>query len=109
MNCGFPFRKTTIAVVASHGQEIVILKVSDQPFWESLRIILERSDLTPGGLGGEAPQDSGGGAGGGGEATPLSLDSSLVNTVNRSYSILVLVCKEKEYIGIGLSPRIGIL
>ena len=37
-----------------------ILEVSDQRFWESLPIIPERSDLTPGGLGGEAPQDSGG-------------------------------------------------
>ena len=36
-----------------------ILEVSDQRFWESLPILLERSDLTPGGVGGEAPQDSG--------------------------------------------------
>ena len=59
-----------------------ILEVSDQRFWESLRIIPERSDLTPGGLGGEAPQDSGG-VRGGRSPPPLSLNSSSINTVNR--------------------------
>ena len=67
-------------MIASHGQEI---DLSDQRFWESLRIIPEQSDLTPGGLGGEAPQDSGGCGGGGAKPPPLSLDSSLINTVNR--------------------------
>ena len=36
-----------------------ILEVSDQRFWESLHIIPERSDLPPGGLGGEAPKIQG--------------------------------------------------
>ena len=45
-----------------------ILEVSDQRFWESLRIIPERSDLTPGGLGGDTPKIQGGS--GGGEAPP---------------------------------------
>ena len=46
-------------------KQTTILEVSDQQFLESLRIIPERSDLTPGGLGGEAPQDSEGVRGGG--------------------------------------------
>ena len=57
-------------------KKTTILEVSDQQFWESLPIIPERSDLTPGGLGGEAPQDSGGGRGG---AKPPPLPCSLLH------------------------------
>ena len=36
-------------------KKTTILDVSDQQFWESLPIIPERSDLTPGGLGAKPP------------------------------------------------------